>query len=102
LALLLILKIRCFTTGRLRGVNGLVPMIGPWLGNAVGVVVTLATAPEKIIWVVGGYLVIQLLENNLLVPKIQGTQMGLHPAYIMILVLRLTLPEYWGLSSSCR
>ena len=63
----------------------LVPMIGPWLGGGLAVVVTLATAPEKVIWVGLGYLLIQLLENNLLVPKIQGSQMEIHPAFIIVL-----------------
>jgi len=42
-------------------------------------------APEKTIFVALGYLIIQLLENNLLVPKIQGSQMNIHPAFIIIL-----------------
>jgi predicted PurR-regulated permease PerM len=66
-------------------VTELVPMIGPWLGGIIGVIVTLAVAPEKVIWVAFGYLAIQLLENNLLVPKIQGSQMEIHPAFIMVL-----------------
>lgn len=67
------------------GITELVPMIGPWLGGGLAVVVTLATAPEKVIWVALGYLLIQLLENNLLVPKIQGSQMEIHPAFIIVL-----------------
>jgi len=67
------------------GITELVPMIGPWLGGGLAVVVTLATAPEKVIWVALGYLLIQLLENNLLVPRIQGSQMEIHPAFIIIL-----------------
>jgi predicted PurR-regulated permease PerM len=63
----------------------LVPMIGPWIGGGLGVLVTLATAPEKAIWVGLGYIVIQLLENNLLVPRIQGTQMEIHPAFVIVL-----------------
>ncbi len=66
-------------------VTELVPMIGPWLGGGLAVVVTLATAPEKVIWVVLGFLLIQLLENNLLVPRIQGSQMEIHPAFIIVL-----------------
>ncbi len=66
-------------------VTELVPMIGPWLGGGLAVIVTLATAPEKFIWVGLGYLLIQLLENNLLVPKIQGSQMEIHPAFIIML-----------------
>ncbi len=65
----------------------LVPMIGPWLGGAVGIAFTLSTAPEKVIWVAGGYLVILLAENILLVPKIQGSQMQIHPAIIIVLSL---------------
>ena len=57
-------------------ITELVPMIGPWLGGGLAVVVTLATAPEKVIWVALGYLVIQLLENNLLVPKNSGLANG--------------------------
>ena len=67
------------------GVTELVPMIGPWLGGGLAVLVTLATAPEKVIWVALGYLLIQLLENNLLVPRIQGSQMEIHPAFIIML-----------------
>ncbi len=66
-------------------ITELVPMIGPWIGGGLAVLVTLATAPEKAVWVAIGFLVIQLLENNLLVPKIQGSQMEIHPALIIVL-----------------
>jgi predicted PurR-regulated permease PerM len=69
------------------GLTEVVPTIGPWLGGGLAVMVTLATAPEKFVWVALGFLVIQLLENSLLVPRVQGTQMEIHPAFIMILVL---------------
>jgi len=66
-------------------ITELVPMIGPWLGGIAGVLVTLAVAPEKVLWVAIGYVVIQLLENNLLVPRIQGSQMNINPAFIIVL-----------------
>lgn len=66
-------------------VTELVPMIGPWIGGGLGVIITLAVAPDKALWVAIGYVVIQLLENNLLVPKIQGSQMQIHPAAVIIL-----------------
>ncbi|MFC1972538.1 AI-2E family transporter [Chloroflexota bacterium] len=66
-------------------VTELVPLIGPWLGGIAGVLVTLAVAPEKVIWVALGYILIQLLENNLLVPRIQGRQMNINPAFIIVL-----------------
>ena len=67
------------------GIMEMVPMIGPWLGGGLAVLVTLAVAPEKIIWVGIGVIVIQLLENTLLVPKIQSMQMQIHPAFIIVL-----------------
>ena len=70
------------------GLTEMVPLIGPWIGGTLAVLVTLATSsPEKVIWVALGYLMIQLLENNLLVPKIQGAQMQIHPAFVIILSL---------------
>ena len=68
-------------------VTDLVPTIGPWLGGGLAVVVTLATAPQKVIWVGLGYLIIQLLGSNLLGLKIQGSQMKIHPAFIIILTV---------------
>jgi predicted PurR-regulated permease PerM len=85
-ALLMILRIDfALPLAVFAAITELVPTIGPWLGGGLAVVVTLATAPEKVIWVAIGYLVIQLLENNLLVPRIQGSQMEIHPAFIIIL-----------------
>jgi predicted PurR-regulated permease PerM len=93
-ALLMILRIEfALPLAVFAAVTELVPMIGPWLGGGLAVIVTLATAPEKFIWVAGGYLVIQLLENNLLVPKIQGSQMEIHPAFIILLSV---LGAYFG------
>ncbi len=84
--LLFILKIEfALPLAIFAGLTEMVPMIGPWLGGGLGVLVTLATAPEKVIWVALGYLLIQLLENNLLVPRIQGSQMEIHPAIIIVL-----------------
>jgi predicted PurR-regulated permease PerM len=79
------------------GITEMVPMIGPWLGGGLGVLVTLATAPEKAIWVALGYLAIQLFENNLLYPRIQGSQMMIHPAFVIVLgVLGVSLGGILG------
>ena len=69
------------------GITELVPLIGPWLGGALAVIVTLATAPGKAIWVIIGYLVILQIENQLIGPKIRGSQMEIHPAFLIILTV---------------
>ena len=85
-ALLSILKIDyALPLAVFAGLTEMVPQIGPWLGGGLGILVTLATAREKVIWVAIGYLAIQLFENNLLVPRIQGRQMEIHPAFILVL-----------------
>ena len=65
----------------------LVPTIGPLLGGGLAVLVALATAPEKFIWVGLGYLIIQLLVSNIIGLKIQGSQMKIHPAFIIMLTV---------------
>ena len=87
-ALLLILRIEfAVPLAVFAALTEVVPTIGPWLGGGLAVLVTLATAPEKVVWVALGYLLIQLLENSLLVPRIQSAEMEIHPAFILILSL---------------
>ena len=86
-----------FILGIVAGLTELVPIIGPWIGGAAGVLVTLATAPDKILWVILLYLVVQLLENALLVPRIQGNSLKLHPiAVIMVIVVASHYFGLWG------
>ena len=80
------------------GVTELIPILGPWIGGAAAVVVTLAVAPEKAIWVALLFLFIQLFENNLLVPRIQGGYLRIHPAIlIVLLVLGAYIAGFWGI-----
>jgi predicted PurR-regulated permease PerM len=82
----------------LAGLTEMVPTLGPWIGGAVAVIVTLALDPEKAIWVAVLYLGIQLLENNLLVPKIQSAYLHIHPAVmIVLLVFGAYIAGFWGI-----
>ena len=87
-----------FVLGTVAGLTELVPVIGPWIGGAAGVLVTLATEPEKLPWVILLYLVVQLLENVFLVPRIQGDSLKLHPvAVIMVIVIASHYFGLWGI-----
>lgn len=80
------------------GVTELIPILGPWIGGAAAVIVTLAIVPEKAIWVALLFFLVQLLENNLLAPRIQGTYLRIHPAVIMVLlVLGAYIAGFWGI-----
>ena len=69
------------------GVTEAIPVVGPIIGAVPGIIVTLATDPEKIVWVLALYLGSQLLENSLLVPRIQGNAVHMHPIVIMGLLI---------------
>jgi predicted PurR-regulated permease PerM len=98
---LLILGLRsqyAIALGILAGFTEMIPTLGPWIGGIVAGIVTLATAPEKIVWVIVLFVGIQLLENNLLVPKVQSSFLRIHPAVmIFLLVLGLYVAGFWGI-----
>lgn len=72
--------------GFFAGVTELIPIIGPWIGAIPGLIIIAATDPDKFIWVALVYLVIQQVENVLLVPRIQGNALEMHPAMILLLL----------------
>ena len=80
------------------GITEMIPTLGPWIGGTIAVIVTLALVPEKTIWVILLYLLIQLLENTLLVPRIQGGYLRVHPAAVLLLlVIGAYVAGIWGL-----
>jgi len=79
------------------GVTELIPVLGPWIGGAAAVIVALAVAPDKAIWVALLFLLVQLLENSLLVPRIQAGYLRIHPALLVVLlVLGAYVAGLWG------
>ena len=80
------------------GVTEIIPILGPWIGATAGVIVTLATDASKTIWVVILYLAVQILEGNLLVPRIHGEYLQIHPAVIIVLlVIGGHFAGFWGI-----
>ena len=80
------------------GLTELIPTLGPWIGGATAVLITLAIAPEKAIWVALLFVIVQLLENSLLVPKVHGGYLRIHPAVlIVLLVLGAYVAGFWGI-----
>jgi predicted PurR-regulated permease PerM len=61
-----------------------IPMIGPTLGAIPAVLVAFSTAPELVPWVLGVVVVIQVLENNLLVPRVMNQSVGVSPIVTML------------------
>jgi len=85
------------TLGVIAGITELIPILGPWIGGAIAFTVTLATVPDKALLVALLFLVIQLFENNLLVPRIHGYYMRIHPAItLVLLVIGAYVAGIWG------
>ncbi len=66
------------------GLLEVIPTIGPIVSAIPAVIVALTISPTLALLVVIVYLVIQLLENNLLVPKIMQKVVGLDPVAVII------------------
>lgn len=69
------------------GITEAIPVVGPLLGAIPGILVVLATAPDKIVWVLALYAGAQIIENSFLVPRIQGNAVQMHPVLIMVLLI---------------
>jgi predicted PurR-regulated permease PerM len=79
----------------INGICEMIPTVGPIIGGAIMAIITLALAPDKVVWVIVLAVVVQLLENMVLVPRIASSCMRIHPT--MILVLLVMGGYLWGL-----
>jgi predicted PurR-regulated permease PerM len=79
------------------GLTEMIPVIGGWAGGIVVVLVTLALAPDKVVWVAVVVIAVQLLENLIFVPRVQAAYFRIHPALaVLILVAATYLGGIWG------
>jgi predicted PurR-regulated permease PerM len=80
------------------GVLELVPIIGPIIAAIPAVLIGASISPGAALAAVALYTVVQQLENHLLVPKVMGDAVDLHPAVvIMSLIVGASL---FGLSGA--
>jgi predicted PurR-regulated permease PerM len=61
------------------GVFELVPMLGPFLGGAVGVALALTHSPVLALWTAALFVGIHIIEGYVLAPRIQARFIQLHP-----------------------
>jgi predicted PurR-regulated permease PerM len=82
-----------FVIGLVLGFLNLIPYLGVMIGLAVGLPTAMfqeGGGIAMVAWVLLGFLVVQLLEGYILIPKIMGDRTGLHPMVIMIALF------FWG------
>jgi predicted PurR-regulated permease PerM len=69
--------------GAWAGITELIPYVGPWLGAAPPVVYALVQHPLSALWVALLFLGIQQLEGHVVVPKVMGHSLRLHPLLVI-------------------
>lgn len=64
----------------------LIPYLGALIGNILGILITLASSESivDLLFVVGAIAVVQFLDNNILMPRIVGSQVQLNPLISII------------------
>jgi predicted PurR-regulated permease PerM len=75
--------------GMVAGLISFVPYLGAIVGVGIGVIAALAQYQDSfhVILVLGVFIVGQLLEGYVLVPKLVGDKIGLHPVAVMFAIL---------------
>jgi predicted PurR-regulated permease PerM len=73
----------------------LVPYVGPWLGAAPPVLYALVVHPLAALWVTLLFLGIQQVEGHVVVPKLMGNALRLHP--LLVIFGLLAGGEVYGL-----
>ena len=69
------------------GLTELVPMIGPVLGAIPALLWVASTEPQLLLPVVAVYVVVQQIENNFLVPRIQGEATDIPAGAVIVLLV---------------
>ena len=72
------------------GITELIPVLGAFLGAIPAVVLALVAGPAEALAVAALFLVAQQVEGNVLVPKVMGGSVGVHPLWVMFAMLSAT------------
>jgi predicted PurR-regulated permease PerM len=71
----------------LAGVLEAIPILGPTLGAIPALLVAVAVAPDKVIWVVVAVIIIQQFESNVLIPRVMDKSVGVNPVVTILSII---------------
>lgn len=72
--------------GVLIAFTALIPIVGAFIGCVVGAFLILVDTPEKAIWFVILFLILQQIEGNLIYPRVVGGSVGLPAIWVLMAV----------------
>lgn len=64
-----------------------IPMLGPVLGMVPAVIIALFQSPGLALWVIVYFIALQQVESNVIVPRVSGHAVGLHPLAALLALL---------------
>lgn len=73
--------------GVVAGMANIIPYVGPYIGITPSLMVSIAVAPEKILWVIIVVVIVQQIDGNIIYPNIIGKTLQIHPLTIIMLLL---------------
>ncbi len=66
--------------------TNIIPVFGPFIGAIPSGFIVLITNPSKLIWFIVIIIVIQQIDGNILVPKIQGNNTGISSLAVLVAI----------------
>lgn len=75
------------TISVLIGFTALIPLVGAFIGAALGVFMILMVSPIKAFWFIVFIIVLQQIEGNLIYPRVVGTSIGLPAIWVFAAVI---------------
>ena len=67
-------------------VTAFIPVVGAWVGCIVGAFLILMANPLQAVWFVIMFVILQMLENNLIYPRVVGTSVGLSGMWVLVAI----------------
>lgn len=75
------------TLAMIAGLFELIPYVGPFLSAVPAILIALNISPWMALWVVVAYFIIQEMENNVVVPLVMKSAVGINPIIIFFALL---------------
>jgi predicted PurR-regulated permease PerM len=74
--------------GMVAGIFNLVPLVGPFIGGGLAVIIALVSGePLTAVWAALVLLAVQQIDNHLISPNVMGRTVQLHPVVVMLALL---------------
>lgn len=71
----------------INGVFNVIPYFGPVLGAIPAIIIAFLESPKQALWTVVWLYILQIIEGNIICPKIIGESVNIHPLLVIILLL---------------